>query len=117
MSDVHTVQQPMHSSSFAQMLAEKRAQAGLSLPQLAAMSRLPLDLLEGLELRGQAVPGFEICAKIAQALNSRHTQGLMVARDLWQAALTDKAATPGRVATTGSLRSEASPHIESGSVK
>lgn len=117
MSDVHTAQEPIHSSSFAQMLAERRAQVGLSLPQLAAMSRLPLDLLESIELRGQAVPGFEVCAKIAQALNSRHTQGLMVARDLWQAALMDKAATVGRVTATGSLRSEAPPELGLGSVE
>lgn len=114
MSD--TAQSPIHSSSFAQMLAEKRAQAGLSLPQLAAMSRLPLDLLESIEFRGQAVPGFEVCAQIAQALNSRQTQGLMVARDLWQAALTDKAATLSRAAYAGSPRSAASPPSEPGSV-
>ncbi len=81
------------------------------------MSRLPLDLLESIELRGQAVPGFEVCAKLAQALNSRHTQGLMVARDLWQAAQTDKAATLGRVTTTGSLRSAAPPDIRPGAVE
>lgn len=117
MSDVHIAPEPIHSSSFAQMLAEKRMQAGLSLPQLAAMSRLPLDLLESIELRGQTVPGFEVCAKIAQALNSRHTQGLMVARDLWQAAQMDKAATVGRVMVTGSLRNSAPPDIRPGAVE
>jgi hypothetical protein len=90
-------------SAFGQMLAEKRAHAGLTLPQLAALSRLPIDLLEGIEYQGQPVSSFDVCEKIAQAINAHRALGL-TARELWQAALTDKAARSSGAANTGSLR-------------
>ncbi|HYE73470.1 MAG TPA: helix-turn-helix domain-containing protein [Blastocatellia bacterium] len=73
------------NSFFSQMLSEKREAAGLSLSDLAEMTRLPLSLLERLEADAQASPSFDECYKIAQALNARRPSGFMI-QDLWRAA-------------------------------
>lgn len=72
-------------SLFSHMLTEKRRAAGLTLAELAELTRLPLLLLENLEASGQPTPSFDVCYKIAQALNSRHKCGFVI-HDLWQAA-------------------------------
>jgi transcriptional regulator with XRE-family HTH domain len=74
-----------HSSLFSQLLAERRAAAGLTLGELAEMTRLPLSFLENLESDGRATLSFDNCYKIAQALNSRRPRGFVM-HDLWQAA-------------------------------
>ena len=92
-------------SLFGRLLAEKRLQAGLTLTELAELSRLPLRLLEELEYEGREVPSFDVCYKIAEAINSKKRQGF-VTQDLWQAASMDKAARIDRSASTGRLRRE-----------
>jgi transcriptional regulator with XRE-family HTH domain len=93
------------SSIFGQLLAEKRAKAGLSLQELATLTRLPLSLLEGLEREGREVPSFDVCYKIAQAINSRQMQGFVV-QDLWQAASMDKAALHSRASNSSRLQQD-----------
>lgn len=78
-------------SLFSQVLVEKRTNAGLTLSDLADLTRLPLSLLEDLECAGRAVPSFDICYKIGQAINSRRMQGFMI-QDLWEAAAIDRTA-------------------------
>ncbi len=78
-------------SLFSQVLVEKRTKAGLTLSDLADLSRIPLNLLEDLEAAGRATPSFDICYKIGQAINSRRMQGFMI-QDLWEAATIDRAA-------------------------
>lgn len=74
-------------SLFSQLLFEKRAAAGLTLADLAELAHLPLSLLESLESGGRETPSFDVCYKIAQALNARHQRGFVI-NDLWQAAAT-----------------------------
>lgn len=78
-------------SLFSQVLVEKRTKAGLTLSDLADLSRLPLSLLEDLESAQRTVPSFDICYKIGQAINARRMQGFMI-QDLWEAATIDRAA-------------------------
>ena len=75
---------PRHRS-FGQLLTERRTEAGLSLPELASLTRLPLDLLAAWERDEQPAPSFDVCYKIAAAINSRRLHGFLV-QDLWQAA-------------------------------
>ena len=96
------------SSLFGQLLAEKRLKAGITLSELATLSRLPLRLLEELEDEGREVPSFDVCYKIAAAINSKKMQGFMI-QDLWQAASMDRAARLDRSLNTGSLRRETTP--------
>lgn len=86
-----TFPKKINYSLFSQVLVEKRTQAGLSLADLADLSCLPLSLLEDLETAGRAVPSFDICYKIGQAINSRRMQGFMI-QDLWEAAAIDRTA-------------------------
>lgn len=86
-----TFPKKINYSLFGQLMAEKRTQAGLSLADLADLTRLPLSLLEDLEAAGRAVPSFDICYKIGQAINSRRMQGFMI-QDLWEAASIDRTA-------------------------
>ncbi len=79
----------LNKTQFSQVLAEKRKKAGLSLSDLADLTRLPLGLLETLESEGNEVPSFDICYKIGQAINSRCMQGFMI-QDLWQAVTIDR---------------------------
>ena len=90
MSDQHLTQETPRRSNTGKLIAEKRMDAGLSLPRLAAMTRLPLDLLEGIECREQNVPSFEACEKIALAINIAQAQSL-TPQELWQATLMDQA--------------------------
>jgi transcriptional regulator with XRE-family HTH domain len=99
-------------SLFGQLLAEKRLTAGLTLKELAELSHLPLRLLEELEYEGREVPSFDVCYKIAEAINSKKRQGF-VTQDLWQAASMDKAAMMDRSVNSGHLRREASPETKS----
>lgn len=92
-------------SLFGRLLAEKRLNAGLTLTELAELSRLPLRLLEELEYEGCEVPSFDVCYKIAEAINAKKQQGF-VTQDLWQAASMDKAARMDRSANSGHLRRE-----------
>ena len=91
----------LSKTQFSQVLAEKRKKAGLSLSDLADLTRLPLGLLETLESEGIEVPSFDVCYKIGQAINSRCMQGFMI-QDLWQAAIIDRSTTY--------LRSYATPY-------
>lgn len=86
-----TFAKKLNYSLFSQVLVEKRTKAGLSLTDLADISRLPLSLLEDLESAERTVPSFDICYKIGQAINSRRMQGFMI-QDLWQAAAIDRTA-------------------------
>lgn len=107
MADLNS-QTKVRPSIFGRLLAEKRAKAGLSLADLAALTRLPLALLEEFEREGEEVPSFDICYKIAQAINSRERQGFIV-QDLWQAASMDKTAMVIRAAKREFLREETAP--------
>jgi transcriptional regulator with XRE-family HTH domain len=78
----------LSKTQFSQVLTEKRKKAGLSLSDLADLTRLPLGFLETLESEGE-IPSFDICYKIGQAINSRCMQGFMI-QDLWQAATIDR---------------------------
>jgi transcriptional regulator with XRE-family HTH domain len=82
--------QNLRALTFSQLLAEKRMQAGLSLLELADLARLPVSLLEDLEHAEQS-PSFDVCYKIASAINSRRRQSFLI-QDLWQAASRDRAA-------------------------
>lgn len=73
------------NSLFSQLLSEKREAAGLSLADLAEMTRLPIGFLESLEADRQASLSFDACYKIAQALNARLQSSFMI-QDLWRAA-------------------------------
>jgi transcriptional regulator with XRE-family HTH domain len=86
-----TFPQKINYSLFSRVLVEKRTNAGLTLSDLADLTRLPLSLLEDLESAGRAVPSFDICYKIGQAINSRRMQGFMI-QDLWEAAAIDRTA-------------------------
>ncbi|MBS1812293.1 MAG: hypothetical protein JST84_29275 [Acidobacteria bacterium] len=86
-----TFTKKINYSLFSQVLVEKRTKAGLSLSDLADLTRLPLSLLEDLECAGRSVPSFDICYKIGQAINSRRMQGFMI-QDLWEAATIDRTA-------------------------
>jgi hypothetical protein len=95
-------QDKVRVSYFGRVLAEKRALAQLSLPELASLARLPLDLLQGLEYYGREVPDFEICFRIARAINARRTQPLIV-KELWEAALLDRAEREHQLVNRGDL--------------
>jgi transcriptional regulator with XRE-family HTH domain len=84
---------------FSRLLAEKRTEARLTLVELSELTRLPLLLLENLESGGQATASFDVCYKIAQALNSRGQRGFVI-HDLWQAATLSRgqAASPVKTA-------------------
>lgn len=84
-----TLSKKLQNSLFSQVLSERRSKAGLTLSDLADLTRLPLTLLEDLEAAGQAEPSFDMCYKIGQAINSRQMQGFMI-QDLWQAASMDR---------------------------
>jgi transcriptional regulator with XRE-family HTH domain len=86
-----TFPKKINYSLFSQVLTEKRTKAGLSLSDLADLTRLPLSLLEDLESAVRTVPSFDICYKIGQAINSRCMQGFMI-QDLWEAASIDRTA-------------------------
>lgn len=86
-----TLPNKVNYSLFSQVLVEKRTKAGLSLSDLADLTRLPLSLLEDLEAAGRTTPSFDICYKIGQAINSRRMQGFMI-QDLWEAATIDRTA-------------------------
>jgi predicted transcriptional regulator len=96
--------QKTRGSAFGQLLAEKRAKAGLSLAELAELARLPLKQLEAFE-GGTEVPSFDVCYRLAEAINSRHMQGFMI-HDLWQAASIDRAAQVSRSGGAGRLPKE-----------
>jgi transcriptional regulator with XRE-family HTH domain len=89
-------------SLFGQLLAERRAKAGISLLELSALTGMPLSLLEAYE-EGRELPSFDTCYKLAQAINSRLRQSFMI-QDFWQAASMDRAALVSRAADTGRLR-------------
>ncbi len=92
---------------FGHLLTQKCSKAGLSLSELADLTRLAPGYLEELE-GGLALPNFDVCYKIAQAINSRDQQGFVI-QDLWEAASMDKASRLSRAADNHSrLRGRAS---------
>jgi transcriptional regulator with XRE-family HTH domain len=95
-------------SNFGRLLAEKRSKAGLSLQELAELSGLSLSFLESLECRGQGAPGFDVCYRIAQAINARQQQGFVV-QDLWQAASMDRVAMRLHAAVSCHQQKEVAP--------
>jgi transcriptional regulator with XRE-family HTH domain len=82
---------------FGLLLARKRSKAGLSLADLADLTRLSLGFLEELEQGVAVPPNFDVCYKIAQAINSRVQQGFVL-QDLWEAAALDKLSRISRAA-------------------
>lgn len=85
---------------FGHLLTQKCSKAGLSLSDLADLTRLAPGYLEELE-RGAALPNFDVCYKIAQAINSRDQQGFVI-QDLWEAASLDKLSRMSRAADSRS---------------
>lgn len=76
---------------FGQLLAQKRREAHLSIPELSVMSGVNEASLEAWE-QGQGEgesPNFDMCYKIGMAISSRSGQGF-VFQDLWQALRSDK---------------------------
>jgi transcriptional regulator with XRE-family HTH domain len=86
---------------FGCLLAQKRSKAGLSLAELAELTRLSPGYLEELEKGGAASPNFDVCYKIAQAINSRAQQGFVL-QDLWEAASMDRLSRMSRAADSKS---------------
>ena len=103
-----TFSKKLKYSLFSQVLVEKRTKAGLTLKDLADLTRLPLEMLEALETDGRLVPSFDICYKIGQAINSRRMQGFMI-QDLWQAAAMDRTA---RIFTSSYATNSPAPAIQ-----
>ncbi len=73
---------------FGKMLNDKRTRVGLSLAELSDLTRLPCDLLRNYEEGKGGRPTFDICYKIAIAINSREMQGFTI-QELWEAASMD----------------------------
>lgn len=73
---------------FGKLLNYRRSKAGLSLAELAELTRLPCELLNGYEDGSGGQPTFDTCYKIAMAINSREMQGFTI-QELWEAASTD----------------------------
>jgi transcriptional regulator with XRE-family HTH domain len=103
----------VRSLSFSQLLLQKRTSAGLSLAELADLACLPLSLLERLEQDEEPVPSFDVCYKIAAAINSRQMQGFLI-QDLWQAASRDRALQLISMTRNSMLRGEARIEIAAG---
>ncbi|MFN0119356.1 MAG: helix-turn-helix domain-containing protein [Blastocatellia bacterium] len=82
-------QKDISGTIFGRLLEQKRRKAGMSLADLALLTRLPLATLENLESGAAAAPGFDVCYRIGQAINSRAQQGFVV-QDLWEASAIDK---------------------------
>ena len=96
-----------YGTIFGRLLAQKRSKAGLSLPDLADLTGLSLGFLEDLEKGGAASPNFDVCYKIARAINSRVQQGFVV-QDLWEAAAVDKLSAISRAADSRNRRPDES---------
>jgi transcriptional regulator with XRE-family HTH domain len=107
MTEEHPHDKP-HSSLFGKLLTEKRSQAGLSREELAELARVPLRLVEELEIGAREAPGFDLCYRLGAAINSRRMQGFLI-QDLWQAASMDRAVQSNRPSNTGRLRSDLLP--------
>jgi transcriptional regulator with XRE-family HTH domain len=73
---------------FGRLLNDKRQKAGISLPELAELTRLPCELLRSYEDGSGGRPTFDTCYKIAIAINSREMQGFTI-QELWEAASMD----------------------------
>ncbi len=99
-----------YGTIFGQLLAQKRSKAGLSLSDLADLTGLSLGFLEDLEKGGAASPNFDVCYKIARAINSRVQQGFVV-QDLWEAAAVDKLSAISRAADSRNRRPDESGAI------
>lgn len=82
---------------FGDLLIRKRNAAGLTLVELAELTRLSATYLEELELGSADAPNFDVCYKIAQAINSRRQQGFLV-QDFWEAAALDRLTRRSRAA-------------------
>lgn len=91
-SDSHPI-----TTIFGRMLSDKRNRAGLSLKELADLSRLPCELLHGYENGSGGQPTFDICYKLAVAINSRAMQGFTI-QELWEAASLDGKIRTARLA-------------------
>jgi len=74
---------------FGQLLAQKRREAHLSIPELSVMSGVNEARLEAWEQGEGESPNFDMCYKIGMAISSRSGQGFVL-RDLWQALRADK---------------------------
>jgi transcriptional regulator with XRE-family HTH domain len=74
---------------FGRTLIEKRSGAGITLTELSAQIQVPVSFLEELERGTSITPGFDLCYRLAQAINTRSRQGFLV-QDLWQAACLDR---------------------------
>ncbi len=74
---------------FGQLLAQKRLEAQLSIPELALLAGLTEARLEAFEQGSGDLPNFDTCYRLGQALSSRSGQ-MFVLQDLWQALRADK---------------------------
>lgn len=92
---------------FGRTLLEKRSSAGITLTELAAQMQMPLAFLEELERGSSIIPTFDLCYRLAQAINSRSRHGFLV-QDLWQAASLDRVSMIVRE-TDAALRSYHTP--------
>lgn len=104
-------QHEMFKTVFGRLLRQKLERAALSLTELAAMTRLSADYLEDLANGVAPSPNFDVCYKIAQAINSRSQQGFVV-QDLWEAATLDKLSKASRELDNRILRVNGTVRLE-----
>jgi transcriptional regulator with XRE-family HTH domain len=74
---------------FGQLLAQKRKEAQLSIPELSTITGVNEDHLVAWEQGEGESPNFDMCYKIGMAISSRSGQGFVL-QDLWQALRADK---------------------------
>lgn len=91
------------TNNFGQLLAHKRKEARLSIPELSELSGVGQAQLEAIEEGMGELPTFDMCYKFGQVLTARSGQ-LFVFQDLWIALKSDRLnrQQPGLVETVES---------------
>ena len=75
--------------NFGQLLEQKRKAAGMTVEELATMSKLTVARLQEMEQGRGEMPSFDTCYRLGQAITSRSGQ-MFVTQDLWLALRGDK---------------------------
>ncbi len=75
--------------NFSQLLAQKRREAHLSIPELSLMSGVNEAHFHAWEKGEGESPNFDVCYKIGMAISSRSGQSFVL-QDLWEALRSDK---------------------------
>jgi len=77
------------TKNFGQLLAHKRKEAQLSIPELAELSGVAEARLKAMEEGYGELPSFDNCYRLGQVLSAKSGQ-MFVLQDLWQALKADK---------------------------